>query len=362
MPGKKGSTQQITRGYDALLSSVIDLLETGRQIAARSVNAVLTMTYWQVGQRLVEHEQGGAERADYGIGLLKRLSRDLQARLGRGFSERNLEQMRQFYLQWPISQTLSASSAQVNPIQIPQTASAKLAARVQCPPFPLSWSHYVRLISIADAEARHYYEAEALRGGWSVRQLDRQISTLAYQRAGAPRPTEESAPASKIPEAQIKDPFVLEFLGLKDEYSEAELEEALIRELEQFLLELGNDFSFIARQKRLRVGTEWYRLDLLFFHRRLRSLVLIELKLGKFTHADAGQMNLYLNYAREHWSNPDENPPIGLILCSEQDAAVAHYALGNLGNKVLARDYQLTLPTEEELTRRLKAKRRELDR
>jgi YhcG PDDEXK nuclease domain len=132
--------------------------------------------------------------------------------------------------------------------------------------------------------------------------------------------------------------------------------------LEQFLLELENDFSFVARQKRLRVGTEWYRLDLLFFHRRLRSVVLIELELGKFTHADAGQMNLYLNYAREHWSNPDENPPIGLILCSEQDAAVAHYALGNLGNKVLAREYQLTLPTEEELTRRLKAKRRELDR
>jgi predicted nuclease of restriction endonuclease-like (RecB) superfamily len=313
MPGKKGGAQQISRAYDALLLSVIDLLETGRQIAARSVNAVLTMTYWQVGQRLVEHEQGGAERADYGSGLLKRLSRDLQARLGRGFSERNLEQMRQFYLQWPILQTLSASSDQVTPIQISQTASAKLATGVQYQPFPLSWSHYVRLISIADAEARHYYETETLRGGWSVRQLDRQISTLACRRAGAPQATEESAPASKIPEVQIKDPFVLEFLGLKDEYSEAELEEALIRELEQFLLELGNDFSFVARQKRLRVGTEWYRLDLLFFHRRLRSLVLIELKLGKFTHADAGQMNLYLNYAREQWSNPHENPPIGLI-------------------------------------------------
>jgi predicted nuclease of restriction endonuclease-like (RecB) superfamily len=132
------------------------------------------------------------------------------------------------------------------------------------------------------------YEVEALRGGWSVRQLDRQISTLAYQRAGAPRSTEETSQTSKIPEAQIKDPFVLEFLGLKDEYSEAQLEEALIRELEQFLLELGNDFSFVARQKRLRVGTEWYRVDLLFFHRRLRSLIIIELKLGKFTHADAG--------------------------------------------------------------------------
>jgi hypothetical protein len=173
MQGKRGGAQQISRAYDALLLSVIDLLETGRQIAARSVNALLTMTYWQVGQRLVEHEQGGAERADYGSGLLKRLSRDLQARLGRGFSERNLEQMRQFYLQWLISQTLFASSDQVTPIQISQTASAKLATGVQYQPFPLSWSHYVWLIPIADAEARHYYETEALRGGWSVWQLDR---------------------------------------------------------------------------------------------------------------------------------------------------------------------------------------------
>jgi hypothetical protein len=155
---------------------------------------------------------------------------------------------------------------------------------------------------------------------------------------------------------------VLEFLGLKDEYSEAELEESLIRELEQFLMELGNDFAFVARQKRLRVGTEWYRIDLLFFHRRLKALIVIELKLGKFTHADAGQMNVYLNYARQHWTNPDENAPIGLILCSEHDTAVAHYALGNLGNQVLAREYQLTLPTEEQLARRIEAKRKELDR
>jgi predicted nuclease of restriction endonuclease-like (RecB) superfamily len=207
--------------------------------------------------------------------------------------------------------------------------------------------------------ARRYYEEEALRGGWSVRQLDRQISTLSFQRSSTGNrkhgPTENSAGF------EIKDPFVLEFLGLKDEYSEAELEESLIRELEQFLLELGNDFAFIARQKRLRVGTEWYRVDLLFFHRRLRSLIVVELKLGKFTHADAGQMNLYLNYAREHWTNADENPPIGLILCSEHDAAVAHYSLGNLRNQVLAREYQLALPTEEQLAKRLEARRRQLD-
>ena len=154
---------------------------------------------------------------------------------------------------------------------------------------------------------------------------------------------------------------MLEFLGLKDEYSESDLEEALIRELEQFLLELGNDFAFVARQKRLRIGTEWYRVDLLFFHRRLRALIIVELKLGKFTHADVGQVNLYLNYARAHCTNPDENPPVGLILCSEHDAAVAHYALGNLGNQVLAREYQLTLPQEQELAERLDVRRKQLE-
>ncbi len=356
---KQHSGVEIFAGYQALLSSISELLQRGRQHAAKSVNAVLTTTYWLVGRRLVEYEQGGKERAEYGAELLKRLSGDLQSQLGRGFSERNLEQMRQFYLQWQNPQTLSANSGARASHKISQTASAKLTSG-EIPAFSLSWSHYVRLLSVMDLDARRHYEVEALRGGWSVRQLDRQISTLSYQRshpASLKRSTVE-----KTPDFEIKDPFVLEFLGLKDEYSEAELEEALIRELEQFLLELGNDFAFIARQKRLRVGTEWYRVDLLFFHRRLRSLIVVELKLGKFTHSDAGQMNLYLNYAREHWTNPDENPPIGLILCSEQDAAVAHYALGNLGNQVLAREYQLALPTEEQLVMRLEAKRRQLDR
>jgi hypothetical protein len=153
---------------------------------------------------------------------------------------------------------------------------------------------------------------------------------------------------------------VLEFLGLKDEYSEHELEEALIQRLEHFLLELGDDFAFMARQKRLRVGDDWYRVDLLFYHRRLRCLVLIDLKLGRFSHADAGQMNLYLNYAREHWTRPDENPPIGLILCSERNEAVAHYALGNLHNRVLAREYRLSLPEESALVREISDTRRAL--
>jgi predicted nuclease of restriction endonuclease-like (RecB) superfamily len=204
-----------------------------------------------------------------------------------------------------------------------------------------------------------YYEREALQGGWSVRQLDRQIDTRAYQRTRRAR----SVPAKDeilSADAYVRDPFILEFLNLKDEYSETELEGALIRSLEQFLLELGNDFAFVARQKRLRVGTEWYRVDLVFFHRRLRCLIIVDLKLGKFTHADAGQMNLYLNYAREHWTHAHESPPVGLILCSERDTAVAHYSPGNLSNRVLAREYQLNLPDEAEVAARIDKARRRL--
>jgi predicted nuclease of restriction endonuclease-like (RecB) superfamily len=379
--------------YSELLSGVVRLIEQARLAAVRSVNVVLTSTYWLVGQRIVEHEQSGSERAAYGQALLKRLAQDLTAELGRGFSERNIEQMRLFYLGWQNSQTVSAEFA---PMPISQTVSAKsgsLTAKIgdtaklradargsersrggkgvssgksteslghrlgPGPLFPLPWSHYVRLLTVADPKAREYYEREALQGGWSVRQLDRQIASLAYRRTRSARsvPAEDEILSA---DAHVRDPFVLEFLNLKDEYSETELEEALTRSLEQFLLELGSDFAFVARQKRLRIGTEWYRVDLLLFHRWLRCLIIVDLKLGKFTHADAGQMNLYLNYAREHWTHAHENPPVGLILCSEKDTAVAHYALGNLGNRVLAREYQLNLPGEAALAARIDTVRR----
>jgi predicted nuclease of restriction endonuclease-like (RecB) superfamily len=237
----------------------------------------------------------------------------------------------------------------------------------QCP-FSLPWSHYVRLLSVNNRQARDFYEAEALRGGWSIRQLDRQIATQFFERTQLSRNKAallpQGQPADPVesltPEQEIKDPFVLEFLGLKHEYSENALEEALIHRLEEFLLELGSDFAFLARQRRLRVGDEWYRIDLLFFHRRLRYLVIIDLKIGKFTHADGGQMNLYLNYAREHWTLPDESPPLGLILCSEKNEAVAHYALGNLHNKVLSSQYKLALPGEKELAQEIAKTRKAL--
>jgi predicted nuclease of restriction endonuclease-like (RecB) superfamily len=263
--------------------------------------------------------------------------------------------MRQFYMAYKaIVQTPSEQLSERNKIQ---TASGLL------PNFPLSWSHYVRLLTVTDAKARQFYETEALRGGWSVRQLDRQIATQFYERSRVAkrRLTAKSEPNDTLtPDEHIRDPLVLEFLGLKDEYSESDLEDALVHHLEHFLLELGDAFTFVARQKRLRVGDQWYRVDLLFYHRRLRCLILIDLKLGRFSHADAGQMNLYLNYAREHWTHADENPPIGLILCSERNDAVAHYALGNINNRVLAREYKLSLPDEGLLVQEISDTRRAL--
>ena len=236
--------------------------------------------------------------------------------------------------------------------------------------FPLPWSAYVRLLSLKNSNARSFYEAEALRGGWSVRELDRQIGSQFYERialshnkAEMLQKAEKSGLADTLtPEQAIKDPFVLEFLDLKDEYSESELEDGLIRHLTDFLLELGDDFTFLGRQHRLRIDDTWFRVDLLFFHRRLRCLVVIDLKVGRFSYADAGQMHLYLNYAREHWMKPGENPPVGLILCAEKGAAEAHYALDNLPNKILAAEYQTMLPDEKLIAQELERTREELER
>lgn len=380
MPDKKNPEKKQSApvtGYDAMLSGVVELLEQARRTSARAVNTIMTATYWEIGRRIVEFEQGGKRRAEYGASLLKRLSVDLKIRLGRGFSERNLEQMRLFYQGWPISQTISAKSN--NKISqmvsakfegsIIQTSSGQFSLSDIAAQFPLPWSQYVRLMAVKNPEARAFYEAESLRGGWTVPQLDRQIATLFYERTALSRNKgamlkkgEKPLPEDVVtPEEEIRDPLVLEFLGLKDEYSENDLEEALILHLESFLLELGGDFAFVGRQRRLRIGDSWYRIDLLFFHRRLRCLVVIDLKLGKFTHSDSGQMHMYLNYAREHWTHPDENPPVGLILCTQKDHALAHYALENLPNKVLAAEYKTVLPDEKALVAEIDKTRKTLE-
>jgi predicted nuclease of restriction endonuclease-like (RecB) superfamily len=285
--------------------------------------------------------------------LIQRLAADLEPRFGRGFGWRNLTQMRAFFLAWPSGDILQTPSA-----KLADSGAAQVA-------FPLPWSAYVRLLSIRNLDARKFYEAEALRGGWSVRQLDRQVGSQFYERIALSRNKAAMLKKAETPEAvdiitpeeAIKDPFVLEFLNLKDEYSESDLEEALIRHLTDFLLELGDDFAFLGRQRRLRLDDSWFRVDLLFFHRRLRCLVIVDLKVGKFSYADAGQMHLYLNFAREHWMKPGENPPVGLILCAEKGTAEAHYALDNLPNKILAAEYKTILPNEQILANALKRSR-----
>lgn len=338
--------------YANVLTEILELMQNARRNAARSVNSLMTVAYWELGRRIVEFEQGGSQRAGYGEYLMQRLATDLTGQLGRGFSRRNLEQMRKFYQLWTI----------------PQAVSAEFETDISIS-FPLPWSHYVKLMTLKKAEARSFYETEALKNGWSLRQLERQINTQFYERtlisqnkAAMLESGAVSQPEDQVtPEEEIKDPFVLEFLDLKDEYSESDLENALIRHIESFLLELGSDFAFLARQRRLRVGDQWFRVDLLFFHRRLRCLVVVDLKLGEFTHSDAGQMHLYLNYAREHWMYPGENPPVGLILCNKKDEAVAHYALEGLSNKVMAAEYQMILPDEATLTAELERSRKLLE-
>jgi predicted nuclease of restriction endonuclease-like (RecB) superfamily len=341
---QRNEVSPVAAEYDGLLSRVSALLEQGRRTTVRTTNAILTATYWEVGRQIVEFEQGGQARAEYGEALLKKLAQDLTIRYGRGFSERSLEKMRNFYLGWEIVQTSSGQllarakysivSSQSSPEKLPTvgtisdaeispTLSAKLQPLVptQLPlnpsallldAFPLPWSHYVRLMSVKDDFARWFYEDEAIRGGWSVRQLDRQIATLFYERTALSRKKESMILKGRQPKPEdavtlaetIRDPYVLEFLDLKNEYSETDLEDAIIENLQAFLLERGGAFTFVARQRHFRIGTASYHMDLVLFHRTLRCLVIADLKLGAFTHADAGQMNLYLNYARENMMMP----------------------------------------------------------
>ena len=360
----------IPENYNNIRAGIVELLKAARSAAARNVNSIMTAAYWDIGRRIVKFEQGGQRRAEYGEQLIEQLSADLTRQFGRGFGRANLWQMRAFYRAWPeakILQTLSGeSTSSIDPDNTNPDSGTVLALASR---FPLPWSAYVRLLSVKNAEARTFYQTEALRSGWSIRQLDRQIGSQFYERiALSQNKAAMLAKAKKsestdlvTPEEAIKDPFILEFLDLKDEYSESDLEESLIQHLTDFLLELGDDFAFIGRQRRLRIDDTWFRIDLVFFHRRLRCLLVIDLKVGKFSYADAGQMHLYLNYASKHWMKPGENPPVGLILCAEKGGAEAHYALDNLPNKVLAAEYQTILPDETLIAEELERSRRELE-
>jgi predicted nuclease of restriction endonuclease-like (RecB) superfamily len=364
LPVKLSSVLDAEPGYGRLLSDISTLLEQARRTSARAINSVLTVTYWEIGRRVVEFEQSGRARAEYGEILLKKVAADLTQKYGRGFARTNLQQMRTFYLGWRICQTPSGKLERRSLVLKPADGKGALNALpladrgfVTAGTFPLPWSHYVRLMSVSDRKARAFYEAEAVAGGWSVRQLDRQIGTQFYERSLGSKDRDDFLARGRGPrredmmtfEEEVRDPYLLEFLNLKDEYGESDLEEALVRHLEWFLLEMGTGFTFVARQKKVRVGDSWYRMDLLLYHRKLRCLVVVDLKRGKFSHADAGQMNLYLNYAGENLKLPDESDPVGIILCGGKNEAVVRYAMGGIKAKVFASRYLTVLPDEETL-------------
>lgn len=259
--------------YDSVCSGIVDLLNAARFATARSVNALMTATYWEIGRRIVDSEMRGDRRAEYGAQLVERLAMDLTKQFGRGFGSASLWRMRGFYQAWPDKNILATPLREFD--NLANAASLHSDAASLAVQFPLPWSAYLRLLAVKKPEARRFYESEALRAGWSVRQLDRQIGSQFYERIALSRnkaamlqKAERPQPDDVItPEEAIKDPFVLEFLNLKDEYSEPELEEALIQHLADFLLELGDDFALLGRQRRLRLDDSWFRIDLVFFHR-----------------------------------------------------------------------------------------------
>jgi len=387
--------------YDELLSSIGSVTSAAQTAAARSINLVLTVRNWLVGAYIVEFEQQGEDRAAYGSRLLETLADDLKRRGVQGFSLANLKNFRQLALTYPavagpaILAALLAEAGGAGRLgHIRQTASSELVAGGDGP-FPvlvarardnpvlpwqdgayyrrlfanLSWSHLLRLTRLDDPLKRAFYELECLRAGWSERELRRQIESLLYERTGLSRDREAVLAAAadgqsfERPEILLRDPYVFEFLGIEARatFSEAELEQALIDHLEAFMRELGRDFCFIGRQQRIVVGGEYYYIDLLFFHRRLRCLVAIDLKLGEFRHEHAGQMNFYLNYLKAEDTYEGENPPVGILLFAEKDDTVVRYATAGIDNQLFVSRYRVALPSEEELRRWLTHERQFLE-
>ncbi len=328
--------ENIPVSVDDLYADIRVILTSARRQTYRAINFTMVDSYWLIGQTIVVHEQRGEARAAYGKGVLKELASRLTVDFGKGFDERELRKMRQFYLTFQIRDTLRPE---------------------------LTWSHYRRLISVENEKARLWYMNEAANGAWSTRQLDRQISTLYYERLLAsqeklPVIQEAKEKISQVDSQQfIRDPFVLEFLDLKDYPSlhESVLEQALIDHLQQFLLELGRGFCFVARQKLMRYGDEDFYVDLFFYHSILKCHVLIDLKLGKLTHEDVGQMDSYIRMFEALYRNEDDNPTLGIILCSQKSEAIVKYSVLSEGKQIFASRYKLYLPTEEEFKQLLES-------
>lgn len=376
------------KGFETLVG-LFEQTHSGLQReAARAVNRALVVRNWLFGWYIVEFEKGNADRAElYGKKLMKRLAEELSSRIDKGLSSRYLEHCRRFYAQHSeIAKTLSSQSlcAEFLPFSISGNTSEKIRqtlsaesgmapqylqqiGRTLSDQFQLSWSHYVFLMSVKDAGERAFYEKEALASGWSLRELKRQFNSGLYERlalsrdeAGVKKLADEGQ-VVETPNDLLKSPYVLEFLGLEERarYSESELEEAIIDKLEHFLLELGKGFLFEARQKRFTFEEDHYYVDLVFYNRLLRCYALIDLKIGELTHQDLGQMQMYVNYYDRHVKLEEENPTIGIIVCKKKREALVEITLPKESN-IHASEYQLYLPSKEELKRQVEARLREL--
>lgn len=318
-----------------------EILTLARNKVYQTANFAMVDAYWQIGKSIIE-EQGGEERAEYGIGLLKELSRQMTADFGKGFTVANLKNMRQFYLTFPNGYALRSE---------------------------LSWTHYRLLMRVENDMARQFYLEEAVKSQWSTRQLERQINSFFYERLLSSKNKEtvskeiSDLESVKTPEDVIRDPYVLEFLGLSsnDDFYESDLEQALITHLQKFLLELGRGFSFVARQKRFTFDGRHFRIDLVFYNYILKCFVLIDLKIGDLTHQDLGQMQMYVHYYERELMNEGDNPPIGIVLCADKSDAIVRYTLPENETQVFASKYKLYLPSEEELLKELRREYRALE-
>ena len=308
------------------------LLKSARENIVSTINSTMAKTYFLIGKKIVEEEQNGEKRAEYGKKLIKELSKKLTKEFGKGFSERNLEQMRKFYLAYSIPQTLSAE-------------------------FRLSWSHYLILMRMENIEERNFYEIESIQNNWSLRELRRQIDSALYERLVLSRDKEKVKSLAlkgqiiEKPEDIVKDPYILEFLGLEEQnsYSENRLETEIINNLEKFLLELGKGFTFVGRQVRFTFDEKHFRVDLVFYNRLLKCFVLIDLKIGEVTHQDLGQMQMYVNYYDRIVKLPEENKTIGIIICREKNDTLVRMTLPQDNEQIFASKYEMILPSKEEI-------------
>jgi predicted nuclease of restriction endonuclease-like (RecB) superfamily len=351
-----------------LFQQVVAVLQNARLQVLRTVNTTMTLTYFEIGRMIVEEEQNGKDRADYGKQILKGLSEQLTNEFGKGFSRDNLENMRRFFLTYSISESLTrilqiqkeqslTAEFKFKKTQSSATEFNKIDYQTLSSFFKLTWTHYVFLMRIDDEKERSFYEIESEKYNWSVRELKRQYDSALYTRLALSRDKKgvlelsEKGQIIEKPKDLIKDPYILEFLGLPElnHYSESELEQGIINKLEHFLLELGEGFAFVARQKRITFDDKHFYIDLVFYNRILKSFVLIDLKIGELKHQDLGQMQMYVNYYDREMRLEDENKTIGIVLCQNKSDLVVEYTLPENNEQIFASKYKTVLPSREDL-------------